>query len=102
MRVLIISYTLHPVIPPSWRTMYLAKIYIQYRPTVSDPQGQTLLGGLRQLGFDSVQTVRVGKYMEITIEADSDSAAADQIRDMCDKLLANPVIEDYRFDLQPL
>lgn len=82
--------------------MYLAKIYIQYRPTVSDPQGQTILGGLHQLGFDSVQTVRVGKYMEITIEADSDSAASDQIRDMCDKLLANPVIEDYRFDLQPL
>lgn len=82
--------------------MYLAKVYIQYRPTVSDPQGQTILGGLYQLGFDSVQTVRAGKYMEITLEADSDSAASKQVRDMCDKLLANPVIEDYRFDLESL
>ena len=82
--------------------MYLAKVYIQYRPTVSDPQGQTILGGLNQLGFDSVTGVRAGKYMEITLEADSNSAAAAQVRQMCEKLLANPVIEDYRFDLEPL
>ena len=82
--------------------MYLAKVYIQYRPTVSDPQGQTILGGLHQLGFDSVQSVRAGKYMEITLDADTELAAAEQVQDMCDKLLANPVIEDYRFDLEPL
>ena len=81
---------------------FLAKIYIQYRPTVSDPQGQTIRGGLHQLGFDSVTSVRAGKYMEITLDVDTESAAADQVRDMCDKLLANPVIEDYRFDLEPL
>ena len=72
--------------------MYLAKVYIQYRPTVSDPQGQTILDGLHQLGFESVQTV----------EADTESAASNQVREMCDRLLANPVIEDYRFDLEPL
>lgn len=82
--------------------MYLAKVYVQYRPTVSDPQGQTILGGLHQLGFDSVQSVRAGKYMEITLDADSEDAAGEQVRDMCDKLLANPVIEDYRFDLESL
>ena len=82
--------------------MYLAKIYIQYRPTVSDPQGQTILGGLHQLGFDSVTGVRAGKYMEITLNAATESAASDQVRQMCDQLLANPVIEDYRFDLQHL
>ena len=81
---------------------YLAKVYIQYRPTVSDPQGQTIQGGLHQLGFDSVTSVRAGKYMEITLDADSQDAASAQVRDMCDKLLANPVIEDYRFDLEPL
>ena len=81
---------------------YLAKVYIQYRPTVSDPQGQTILGGLHQLGFDSVSSVRAGKYMEITLQADTESAASDQVRDMCERLLANPVIEDYRFDLEPL
>ena len=81
---------------------YLAKVYIQYRPTVSDPQGQTILGGLHQLGFDSVSSVRAGKYMEITLQAYTESAASDQVRDMCERLLANPVIEDYRFDLEPL
>ena len=81
---------------------YLAKIYIQYRPTVSDPQGQTILGGLHQLGFDSVTGVRAGKYMEITLNASTESAASDQVRQMCERLLANPVIEDYRFDLEPL
>ena len=79
---------------------YLAKIYIQYRPTVSDPQGQTILGGLHQLGFEGVQTVRAGKYMEITLDADTESTAFAQVRDMCDKLLANPVIEDYRFEIE--
>lgn len=82
--------------------MYLAKVYVQYRPTVSDPQGQTIRGGLHQLGFESVTSVRAGKYMEITLDADSEDAAGEQVRDMCDKLLANPVIEDYRFEIEPL
>ena len=82
--------------------MYLAKVYIQYRPTVSDPQGQTIRGGLHQLGFESVSSVRAGKYMEITLVADSEDAAGEQVRDMCDKLLANPVIEDYRFEIEVL
>lgn len=82
--------------------MYLAKVYVQYRPTVSDPQGQTILGGLHQLGFDSVTSVRAGKYMEITLDAGSEDAAGEQVRDMCDKLLANPVIEDYRFEIEVL
>ena len=82
--------------------MYLAKIYIQYRPTVSDPQGQTIRGGLLQLGFDTVTSVRAGKYMEITLDATTEASASDQVRDMCDKLLANPVIEDYRFELETI
>ena len=82
--------------------MYLARVYIQYRPTVSDPQGQTILGALRQLGFDTVQSVRAGKYMEIALDGNSEKDASDQIRQMCDKLLANPVIEDYRIDIERL
>ena len=82
--------------------MYLAKIYIQPRPTVSDPQGQTIRGGLHQLGFDAVTTVRAGKYMEVTLSADTEDAAGEQVRQMCDQLLANPVIEDYRFEIEAL
>ena len=80
--------------------MYLAKVFIQLKPTVSDPQGQTIQGGLRQLGFDTVDSVRAGKYMEIRIDEQKEDEASAKVRDMCDKLLANPIIEDYRFDLE--
>ena len=48
--------------------MFLAKIYIRLKPTVNDPQGLTIQGGLKQLGFDSVSSVRAGKFMEISLE----------------------------------
>ena len=94
------NHSILPIHVNARSAMYLAKVYIQLRPTVSDPQGHTIRGGLLQLGFDSVTSVRAGKYMEITLEADTEAHASDQVRDMCDKLLANPVIEDYRFDLE--
>ncbi|MCH7625725.1 MAG: phosphoribosylformylglycinamidine synthase subunit PurS [Chloroflexi bacterium] len=82
--------------------MYLAKVFIQLKPTVSDPQGQTIHGGLRQLGFDSVESVRAGKYMEIRLDEDDEESAGRKLRDMCEKLLANPIIEDYTFDLEQI
>ena len=80
--------------------MYLAKVFIQLKPTVSDPQGQTIHGGLRQLGFDSVESVRAGKYMEIRLDEDDEESAGRKLRDMCEKLLANPIIEEYTFELE--
>jgi phosphoribosylformylglycinamidine synthase len=81
---------------------YLAKIYVTLKPLVNDPQGLTVLGGLKNLGFDSVADVRIGKYVEIKVNvADSQQAEA-QIKEMCDKLLANPVIEEYRYELEQL
>ncbi len=80
--------------------MYLAKVFIRLKPTVSDPQGQTIQGGLRQLGFDSVESVRAGKYMEIRLDEDGEEDAGRKVRDMCEKLLANPIIEDYTFELE--
>ena len=80
--------------------MYLAKVFIQLKPTVSDPQGQTIQGGLHQLGFESVQSVRAGKYMEIRLDENGESSAAEKVKEMCDKLLANPIIEDYKFELE--
>ena len=79
--------------------MYLAKIYITLKPTVNDPQGLTIKGGLETLGFHTVNSVRMGKYIEIKLMEDDRGDADTQINDMCQKLLANPVIEDYRFDL---
>jgi len=70
------------------------------KPTVNDPQGQTILGGVHQLGFATVRSVRAGKYMEVRLDEEDEGAAAEQIKAICEKLLANPVIEVYRFELE--
>jgi phosphoribosylformylglycinamidine synthase PurS subunit len=82
--------------------MFLAKVFIRFKPTVNDPQGLTIQGGLRQLGFDTVRSVRAGKYMEIRLDEEEEKVASQKVKQMCDKLLANPVIEDYRFELERL
>ena len=79
--------------------MYLAKIYVTLKPTVNDPQGLTVKGGLHTLGFANVQSVRVGKYIEVRIDETDAQKAEAQVHQMCDKLLANPVIENFRFEL---
>ncbi len=82
--------------------MFLAKVYVTLKPTVNDPQGLTVRGGLHSLGFESVESVRVGKYLEVRI-AEADRAQAEaKVHDMCRDLLANPIIEDYRFELQEI
>lgn len=80
--------------------MYVAKVYITLKPTVNDPQGLTIKGALHNLGFTSVEDVRAGKYMEVRIEESDPTEAKEQVNEMCRKLLANPVIENYRFELE--
>ena len=80
--------------------MFLARVYVTLKPTVNDPQGLTVRGGLHALGFASVESVRAGKYMEIRLDAPDRAAAEAQVTEMCRKLLANPVIEDFRFELE--
>lgn len=79
---------------------YLARVYVRLKPTVNDPQGRTIKGGLHSLGFAGVDDVRAGKYIEIRLAGADRSAAEAQVREMCDRLLANPVIEEFRFDLE--
>lgn len=78
---------------------FLAKVYVTLKPAVNDPQGLTVLGGLRTLGFQSVSSVRVGKYLELTLEAPDRATAEAQAQEMCRKLLANPVIELFRVEV---
>lgn len=78
---------------------FLAKIYVTLKPTVNDPQGLTVRGALHTLGFKSVESVRVGKYIEIQVNAGSSEEAHGQVQEMCRKLLANPVIEQFQFDI---
>ena len=80
--------------------MYLARVYVTLKTTVNDPQGLTIKGGLKMLGFDSVSSVRAGKYMEIQLNETNLSTAEEQLREMCRQLLANPIIEDFRFELE--
>ena len=80
--------------------MYQARIYVTLKSTVNDPQGLTVLSSLRRLGFENAGDVRVGKYLVVNLD-DTDRAKAERsVTEMCQKLLANPVIEDFRFELE--
>ncbi|MCA1990975.1 MAG: phosphoribosylformylglycinamidine synthase subunit PurS [Coleofasciculus sp. S288] len=78
---------------------YQARIYVTLRPSVLDPAGVAVESGLKQLGYENVEQVRIGKYIELMITAANENAAQEQLDQICDQLLANPVIENYRFDL---
>jgi phosphoribosylformylglycinamidine synthase len=79
--------------------LYLARIYVTLKPVVNDPQGQTILGSLKTLGFGSVEDVRFGKYLEVRVNESDQPRAEAVVSEMCRRLLANPVIEEFRFDL---
>ncbi len=81
---------------------YQAQIYVTLRPSVLDPAGTAVKSGLSHMGHHNVEQIRIGKYVELTIAADSEDSARQQLDQICDQLLANPVIENYRFDLQTL
>ncbi len=77
----------------------IARVVVVPRPQVADPQGITVARALAQLGFAEVRSVRVGKYLELELDGPPQDADR-RIEEMCRKLLANPVIEDYHFSLE--
>jgi phosphoribosylformylglycinamidine synthase subunit PurS len=79
---------------------YVARVRITLKPVVLDPQGDTVLAALHQLDFPGVSSVRVGKYLEISLQAENLEDASSLVRRMCDQLLANPVIERYDFTVE--
>ena len=81
-------------------TSYHANIHITLKPVVNDPPGLAIRDGLHNLGYTGVETVRFGKYLQIWLNASSEDDARAQVDDMCRRLLANPVIEDYSFTLK--
>ncbi|MEO0249892.1 MAG: phosphoribosylformylglycinamidine synthase subunit PurS [candidate division WOR-3 bacterium] len=76
-----------------------ARIYITLKPTLLDAQGRVLQNALHAMGYENVQQVRVGKYLEVDLRGDGDLQG--EVEEMCRKLLANPVIENYRFEVEP-
>jgi phosphoribosylformylglycinamidine synthase len=79
---------------------FLARVHVTLKPTVNDPQGLTIRDGLLALGFQEVEGVRAGKYIEVRLSAESEAEARARVDSMCDKLLANPIIESYRFEVE--
>ena len=80
---------------------YKAEIHVTLKRTVNDPQGLAIRGGLHSLGYESVDAVRAGKFIEVWLEAESAEEAQRQADEMSDQLLANPVIEDYTVAVTP-
>ena len=77
-----------------------ARVFVTLKPSVFDPQGTTVTEALHSLGYDSVKSVRQGKYFELDIDVSSAAEARRIVAEAADKLLANPVIESYRIDVE--
>ena len=80
--------------------MFLAKVHVLLKPTVNDPQGLTIARALSRLGFDAVDRVRAGKYFEVQIQGADETAAEHDVKAMREKLLSNPVIETFTYELE--
>ncbi|MGH7369408.1 MAG: phosphoribosylformylglycinamidine synthase subunit PurS [Candidatus Methylomirabilaceae bacterium] len=80
--------------------MPTARIYVTLKPGVLDAQGDTVKSALETLGFKGVEQVRIGKFMLITLNSATVEDAKTQVEEMCRRLLANPVIEDYKTDVE--
>lgn len=79
--------------------MLKAIVYVTLRESVLDPQGSAVNGALHTLGYDEVKEVRIGKYMELSLDTSDRKQAEERVTEMCEKLLANTVIEDYRYEI---
>jgi phosphoribosylformylglycinamidine synthase subunit PurS len=82
--------------------MFKARIQVTLRPSILDPQGKATREALRQLGYNRVENVRMGKYVEVTIDERDESSARAIAEEACRKLLANPVTEDFVIELEAL
>jgi phosphoribosylformylglycinamidine synthase len=82
--------------------MWQAEVYVTFKRGVLDPQGEAIRSSLVALGFASVGEVRTGKFMQVRLEAPTQAEAAARVEEMCRRLLANTVIEDYRYEVSAL
>ena len=77
----------------------IARVVVIPKPVVNDPQGVTVRQGLNAMGFAEVADVRVGRYIEVHLPGQAEAEARPRVEEMCRRLLANQVIEDFRFEL---
>lgn len=79
--------------------MYSAKIKVTLRKSILDPQGKAVEHSMQSLGYNNVIDTRIGKFIELKIDAKSEDEAKKITGEVCQKLLANPVMEDYEFEV---
>lgn len=80
--------------------MYHVKVYVTYKESILDPQGEAVRGAVHRMGFDEIDSIRMGKYFEITVQERDERSVEDVIETICDKLLANVVMETYRYEIE--
>jgi len=76
------------------------KVFVMLKPSILDPQGKTITEALHTMGYDTVKSVRQGKYFELDVDAVSADEAEKTVAEVADRLLANPVIESYRVEVE--
>jgi phosphoribosylformylglycinamidine synthase len=81
--------------------MFKAKVLIKRRPSILDPQGKAVEKGAEHLGLTNIKDTRIGKYIEFVVDTDDKKSAEKEVNEYCKKLLANPIMEDYEFTLEP-
>ncbi|MCX7877780.1 MAG: phosphoribosylformylglycinamidine synthase subunit PurS [Ignavibacteria bacterium] len=79
--------------------MYSAKIKITLRKSILDPQGKAVENSIKSMGYEKVTDTRIGKYIELMLDVTSENEARQITEEICRKLLANPVMEDYNFEI---
>jgi phosphoribosylformylglycinamidine synthase subunit PurS len=82
--------------------VYKAKVIVKRRPSILDPQGKAVEKGAAHLGLTGIKETRIGKYIEFIIDTKNRKSAEDQVNEYCNKLLSNPIMEDYEYDLEEM
>ncbi|MBK5092793.1 MAG: phosphoribosylformylglycinamidine synthase subunit PurS [Actinobacteria bacterium] len=80
--------------------MARARVYVTLKEGILDPQGKTVLRALKSLGYEEVEDLRIGKYMELALDGGDEEKLEARLLEMCEKLLANPIIENYRVEVE--
>ncbi|TVP93181.1 phosphoribosylformylglycinamidine synthase subunit PurS [Alkalibacterium sp.] len=80
--------------------MYNVKVYVTYKESILDPQGEAVRGAVHRMGYDEIDAIRMGKYFEIKVQERDERSVEDVIETVCDKLLANVVMETYRYEIE--
>lgn len=80
--------------------MFKATVIVKRRPKIVDPQGKAVEQGAKLLGFNNVRKTRIGKYIEFFVDTDDQSLAEKEVKEYSEKLLSNPIMEDFEFTLE--